>query len=191
MCLGCAGEELEGTVRLVGGAADPGGVWAYGRPQVFHSGAYSTLIKRFDFSLPRNSSQVVCRSLGYAGGAGIISVHTASAMPGDVGEVKFVDFVRCNGDEESTRDCDIGVNLETLSGPDPDFDAGAGGRYDVAVVCLNPSGVPSPSLPCVQQRIELLGQVHAIPPSPPQLHGHDPQFAVHARPVLSVHARTL
>lgn len=144
-CCGCAGEELEGTVRLVGGAEDPDGAWSYGRPQVFHSGAYSTLIKRFDVSLPRNSSQVVCRSLGYAAGAGVISSHTgdsASALPGDPGEVKFVDFVRCNGDEESTRDCDVGVDLtRTLSGPDADFDAGAGGRYDVAVVCVNPSGV--------------------------------------------------
>lgn len=128
-------------MRLVGGATDPGNAWAYGRPQVFHSGAYSTLIKRFSFSLPRNSSQVMCRSLGFAAGGGVISSHednSASALPGHPGETKFVDFVRCNGDEADVSQCAVGVDPAALNSEE---DAGSGGRFDVGVVCVNPSGV--------------------------------------------------
>lgn len=147
-CRPHAAEELEGSVRLIGGATDPAGAWAYGRPQFFHSGAFSTLIQRFFFPLPRSSAQVACRSLGFSSGGGIISAHggnSATAIPDELAvpdETKFVDFVRCVGDEASVAECDVGVNPEALNSC-----ALFGNRCDVAVVCSTPSGLPPPQLP--------------------------------------------
>lgn len=131
-----------GTARLVGGAADPGGAWAYGRLEVSDGLAFSSVLDAEPLfgvagGLGRNAAVVACRSLGFADGVQM-TAGGASALPGPAGDLQSITLIACNGSEASLGECRI--------------DAPAGAQYDeyvegeanAAVMCSTPTGTPPP-----------------------------------------------
>lgn len=75
-----------GARRLVGGAADPGGAWQYGRLEVAERGLWTPVWDRMAFG----SSDVVdaCAALGFTAGAQI-TVDGLSPLAEDLGFFEF------------------------------------------------------------------------------------------------------
>ena len=85
---GSAGADMF-DARLVGGQADPGGAWAYGRLQVFTGRFFSSLAEQ---TISNNNQElgvrgvaVACRSLGFATGAQLVS-GISSRAPGKMAQ---------------------------------------------------------------------------------------------------------
>ena len=120
--------------RLVGGQADPGGAWAYGRLQVFTGDFFSSVTEQMAFNdyqeLGVRGVAVACRSLGFATGAQLLS-GTNSGLPGQDGVVDALGVFRCMGDEDTLADCE-NVDYSTADGS---ADAA------VALMCSTPSGI--------------------------------------------------
>jgi len=132
----------------VGGSADAGGAWEYGRLEVLINSIWSVVEEGF-FSqdLGRRGAQVACRSLGFAAGAQLL-VGQSSPFPASTGSLSLTNEITCDGSETSLADCDITIR---------DYDnfdyGGALQQTAVALICSNPSGVPCPALcscPCMQ-----------------------------------------
>lgn len=128
-------EAAEGTARLVDGAADPDGAWAYGRLEVVFDGFWTTLSENDDQALGRRGAAVACRSLGFAAGAQF-TASNAAPLPGDGVDARSAVSLACRGDEESLAAC---AGTATRRGVFEDASI-AGGLFDVAVMCTNPTG---------------------------------------------------
>lgn len=118
----------------MGGSADPGGAWAYGRLEVSDGTLFSSIIdaafyKRFS---PR-SAQVACRSLGFATGAQMLS-GAQSALPGPSGEVDTILAITCTGVEVALAQC-------LFTPRDYMNDYAFEEENAVALICSDPSGV--------------------------------------------------
>ena len=83
---------VEGDVRLVGGATP-----LEGRVEIHHDGAWGTVC---DDGFSPEDAAVVCRQLGYAGGA----AHRRAAFGEGTGAIRM-DDVRCAGSESRLADC--------------------------------------------------------------------------------------
>ena len=119
--------------RLVGGQADPGGAWAYGRLQVFTGQFFSSVTERMDTGdqgLGVRGVAVACRSLGFATGAQLLS-GINSGLPGQDGAIDTLGVLRCMGEEETLADC---------AEEDYNF-ADDTGETAVALMCSTPSGM--------------------------------------------------
>ena len=92
-CLTIYHLTLDFEVRLVGGAMDD-----EGRVEVFHDGAWGTVC---DDSWDGADAVVVCRSLGFTGGAEALSEATFGEGTGGI----LLDNVFCIGTELSLNDC--------------------------------------------------------------------------------------
>eukprot|EP00892_Ulva_mutabilis_P002372 jgi/Ulvmu1/12135/UM084_0062.1 len=148
--------------RLVGGSADPGGSWAYGRLEVFDGLAFSRIVE-FPAAdgVGRNAAVVACRSLGFADGVGIIA-GSASAVPGDAGDIDSIVRIACAGDEAMLGDCEI------------DLSEGSGYMYEdvpgsssVSVLCSTPSGCQAETAPPVEGDVRLVPLINATSQSAP------------------------
>ena len=129
-------------MRLVGGSADEGGAWEYGRLEVLINGIWSFVEEGFaPEGLGLRGAQVACRSLGFAAGAQLV-VSESSPFPASTGSISLTNDITCNGSETSLADCDISkrrINRNDYTGPlEPTA---------VALICSNPSGVLCPA-PC-------------------------------------------
>ena len=119
--------------RLVGGQADPGGAWAYGRLQVFTGQFFSSITEQMNFNsqeLGVRGVAVACRSLGFSTGAQLTS-GMSSGIPGQDGAIDTLGAIRCMGDEDTLADCTVG---DYTSEDDNGDDA-------VALLCTTPSGM--------------------------------------------------
>ena len=133
----CGAGLNAGLVRLVGGGADEGGAWEYGRLEVFINREFTVVgERRSGDTVGRLAAQVACRSLGYATGAQLL-VGASSPFPAPPGSTTLINVIACDGSEANLFDC--GLNI-----PDYSFR----GDYDVDVqpftaslICTNPSGV--------------------------------------------------
>lgn len=150
----CTGKpKSQGEVRLVGGREDPGGAWAYGRLEVFNSGAFSGVQdSQFNDNFGRRAAQVACRSLGFTSGAQILS-GDLSALPGSSGEVDSVERIACQGDEATLADCQFPTRGDY--GDDYAYEDG----FATAVICVNASGVVLCSCHCGPQTIHSVHNV--------------------------------
>ena len=129
--------------RLVGGSADAGGAWEYGRLEVLIDNIWTfveEVLRSQD--LGRRGAQVACRSLGFAAGAQLL-VGQSSPFPASTGSISFVRGITCDGSETSLADCDI----TSRDYVDVDFQVEMQ-QTAVALICSNPSGVlcPAPSI---------------------------------------------
>ena len=136
-CLHDAGQD-NGRARLVGGSADAGGAWEYGRLEVLIDSIWTVLGEEPNGkSIGRRGAQVACRSLGFDAGAQPL-VGRSSPFPGPPGSVRLIRRIECNGSEASLSDCDIEI---------PNFDFGDDSysegvfQFAAALICTNPSGV--------------------------------------------------
>ena len=126
----------------MGGSADAGGAWEYGRLEVLINSIWSVVEEgSFAQDLGRRGAQVACRSLGFAAGAQLL-VGQSSPFPAPIGSLSLANDITCDGSETSLADCDITIQEYDI------FDyAGASRQTAVALICSNPSGVLCPS-PC-------------------------------------------
>lgn len=76
--------ELQPDVRLSDGAASPGGMWEYGRLEIFANGFWSNVCNREGFT--PDAAQVACKALGYNGGA-VLSFTQAYTFDREVDRV--------------------------------------------------------------------------------------------------------
>ena len=123
-------------VRLVGGSADEGAAWEYGRLEVLINSIW-TIVREGAASqqLGRRGAEVACRSLGFDAGAQL-RVGQSSPFPAPAGSVSLTDDIACDGSETSLADCDITIlDYDEFDVTDP-FQQTA-----VALICSNPSGV--------------------------------------------------
>ena len=133
-------DQQDGQARLVGGSADAGGTWEYGRLEVLVDSVWS-FINEVGTELGRRGAQVACRSLGYATGAQLL-VGESSPFPAAEAAPELVRDIVCNGSEDSLADCRISVDYSDFQSyfvRDPSPDA-------VALVCTTPSGASSEHL---------------------------------------------
>lgn len=131
-----------GTARLVGGASDPGGAWAYGRLEVSDGLAFSSVRDteppfRSAGGLGRNAAAVACRSLGFADGVQM-TAGRASALPGPAGDVQSITLVACSGSEANLGECRIDAPSDVRYDDYEDVEVNA------AVMCSTPTGTPPP-----------------------------------------------
>ena len=126
--------------RLVGGSADPGGTWEYGRLELFN-GFFFTGFSETDAAsqLGRTGVQVACRSFGFATGAQMLSGR-GSGLRGDDIRRDSIDEIICSGDEYSLTDCMI--DEDRYHGSSRFFGENSGDN-SVAIICSNPSGIIS------------------------------------------------
>lgn len=116
----------------MGGRADPGGAWQYGRLELRDRGVFVGLQDLvFTQSLGRRGAQVACRQLGFRAGAEVI-VGDNSALPGPAGVTDGVSAVLCQGSEQQLGDCEVFRQsaLAFCSAED---------ACNVALVCSNPA----------------------------------------------------
>lgn len=125
----------------MGGAADPGGGWEYGRLEVFFSGFWSIVTASFaGFGFNVGTTQVACRQLGYRSGVRLLAGRS-SALPAPAGKFSLVDTIYCSGTEATVAGCDIEGNqnreyiAHTLTT--------TAGDLAVALLCTAPSGAHS------------------------------------------------
>ena len=123
----------------MGGSADEGGAWEYGRLEVLVNSIWSVVEDSFfspeqDFG--RRGAQVACRSLGFAAGAQLL-VGDSSPFPSSTSSRSLTAGITCDGSETSLADCDINIRDHDRS----DY-AGSVLHTAVALICSNPSGVP-------------------------------------------------
>lgn len=128
-------DDDTGDVRLVGGNAEPGGAWEYGRIEVLVNGFWSIIDEgRFGGEdLGRRGALVACRQLGYATGAQLLAGRTSALPVADPPPVG-IRSVSCDGTEDMLTDCEIEFSMD---GYGYDYSSGVGA---VALVCSNPSG---------------------------------------------------
>ena len=128
----CLAGQDNGLARLVGGSADAGGAWEYGRLEVLINSVYAIVGERsFGVVIGRRGAQVACRSLGYAAGAQLL-VGRSSPFPGSPGSFRLAGSIVCDGSEASLSDCDIRI-VDFRSDDDVM-------PFATAVICTNPSG---------------------------------------------------
>eukprot|EP00892_Ulva_mutabilis_P004970 jgi/Ulvmu1/2845/UM144_0010.1 len=141
----CSGGSLtpsanRGAARLQDGQSDPDGAWAYGRLEVFDGHAFSRIATSRDGLQERfldpSVAQVVCRSLGYTGGAELVAGRF-SLLPLNTNDPRSFDTtignIECDGDEDSLADCEL-----TPTGV---FEVGDRRDYmDTFLFCSTPSG---------------------------------------------------
>eukprot|EP00892_Ulva_mutabilis_P007276 jgi/Ulvmu1/4920/UM202_0005.1 len=130
------GEFERNAVRLVGGSADPGGSWAYGRLEVYNENffaGFSEVRFRDSQQLGRSGVPVACRGLGFETGAQLLS-GLGSGLPGEDVPEDTVNRIVCTGDEDALTDCAVTENdYGNISGEND-------GDNSVAIICYNPSG---------------------------------------------------
>lgn len=122
--------------RLVAGEADPGGVWQYGRLEVFDGEGF-VIVSDANFiqELGRLDVQVACRTLGFATGAQALAGRD-SPLPDPDGRDSAVGSISCLGDEATLSEC--------MTSPVSSLDYAYERTVEenaVAIVCSNPSGV--------------------------------------------------
>ncbi|XP_030844521.1 deleted in malignant brain tumors 1 protein isoform X3 [Strongylocentrotus purpuratus] len=100
LCLGVASAYSNFDVRLVGTGSNE---WM-GRVEVFYNGEWGTVC---DDYWGLEDAKVVCRQLGYTGGA---SGFTIGAEFGQGSEKIFLDDVRCDGTENRITNCTYLLN---------------------------------------------------------------------------------
>ena len=119
----------------MGGSADEGGAWEYGRLEVLINGMWSVILFQ---DLGRRGEQVACRSLGFDAGAQLL-VGQSSPFPGPPGSLRLTNDILCEGSETSLAECDITIREND------------NGRVSLqsasALICSNPSGGICPA-PC-------------------------------------------
>ena len=135
-----AGGSSEGQARLVGGRADPGGAWEYGRLQVFrgsnYAGAANGVFGGFFSALTigRREAHVACRSLGYETGV-VLRSGALSGLPGDDNTLFDTEAIGCSGLEQSLGDCTTDTMGTLIYDDDVRTDSGS-----VALLCSTTSG---------------------------------------------------
>ena len=123
----------------MGGSADEGGAWEYGRLEVLINGIWSFVKEEFSFEgIGLRGAQVACRSLGFAAGAQLV-VGESSPFPASSGSLSLANEITCDGSETSLADCDITILASDRS------DATLLQQTAVALICSNPSGVLCPA----------------------------------------------
>ena len=133
--------QPDGQARLVGGSADAGGTWEYGRLEVLIDGVWS-IIDELGTDLGRRGAQVACRSLGYATGAQLL-VGDSSPFPALESAPELIRDIVCDGSEDSLSDCRIGTDYY-----DYRFSfVGESVPDAVALICTTPSGALSERMP--------------------------------------------
>ena len=123
----------------MGGSADAGGAWEYGRLEVLINSIWSVVEDELsvqDFG--HRGAQVACRSLGFAAGAQLL-VGQSSPFPASTGSFSLTNDITCDGSETSLADCDITIRDYEYS------NYGAVQYTAVALICSNPSGLPCPA----------------------------------------------
>ena len=147
-CLHDAGQD-NGRARLVGGSADAGGAWEYGRLEVLIDSIWTVLGEEpSGKSIGRRGAQVACRSLGFAAGAQPL-VGRSSPFPGPPGSVRLIRRIECDGSEASLSGCDI--EFPDIDFRDDYYYSEGVLRFAAALICTNPSGVvriPHVSMSC-------------------------------------------
>lgn len=121
----------------MGGSADPGGSWEYGRVELLIDGVWTVIRDRFQPSedIGRQGAQVLCRSLGYSTGAKIVAGRYSPFLAPPAVPGVFLEF-SCTGTESRLSDCDA-------SFPSVSNDYGIEFSFvrTVGVLCTTPSGV--------------------------------------------------
>ena len=133
----CAGQP-DGQARLVGGSADAGGTWEYGRLEVLIEGVWSIILEG---DLGRRGAQVACRSLGYATGAQLL-VGSISPFPAVESGPNLISSIICEGSEDSLSDCSITLDNEDHR----NLFVGESVPEAVAIICTTPSGASTECL---------------------------------------------
>lgn len=128
----------------MGGAADPGGAWAYGLLEVFDGETFLRIsdAAKNNHELGRRGAQVACRTLGFVTGGQAIDGEE-SALADTDGRDRPIGNILCNGDEARLSDCEL---YEFTSRGLDDYD-GIAELSAVALVCYTPSGADSLATP--------------------------------------------
>lgn len=126
------------SAQLIGGRADPGGAWEYGRLEIFDGNFFSIINENFaNEEIGRRAAAVACRGFGYDTGAQLL-VNSYSVLPDTEGDLDTVGRVLCEPDAASLEDCSLGDPgyIEDV------YEEGivVEGEKAVALLCFSPSG---------------------------------------------------
>lgn len=122
----------------MGGNAAPGGEWQYGRLKVLIDGFWSPINKPSRFGL--SEVQVVCRQLGFASGARLLTGSGSSVLPAGSEAPTAIQTVFCRGNEVTLADCNVRTQNELLESSDQ-INRFNVMNQDAAVLCTTFSGV--------------------------------------------------
>eukprot|EP00892_Ulva_mutabilis_P004965 jgi/Ulvmu1/2840/UM144_0005.1 len=140
--------------RLVGGAADPGGAWEYGRLEVFDGDFFSNVAETsFSQALGRRGVETACRTLGFATGAQLLSGR-GSALPGTDGTRDTLGVIVCTDDADTLSDCTIRSDYGYGY-----YNGDTEGDNAVALLCFTPSGCPATNTTPIQGDVRLVNIV--------------------------------